>query len=144
MIRIAARLAAGLLPLLTACQANDSPPEQAAVQPSTTPEITAAPPDRTAGYLADLRVGDVLVVRFFPEGGSTPQFYFYQVFRLTPDSVLTHPALEPALSAEADVRRPSVFAPQAVRAYTRAELLAFQREDPLDPQHSRLVKVVRN
>ncbi|GAA4373701.1 hypothetical protein [Hymenobacter koreensis] len=133
---------AALLLLSAACQHKD--PQQTAATANTPNEtVAAAPPDSTTQYLANPKVGDVLVVRFQPEGAPQQQFYFYQVFRLAGDTVLTRPALKPAATADADVRTLGVFSPDAVRAYTRAELQEYRREDPMDPQHTRLIGVRR-
>ncbi|GAB2959457.1 hypothetical protein GCM10027048_28570 [Hymenobacter coalescens] len=132
--------------LLCACQSETKPAQtgtETAPAETTTLAVPAPPADRTAEYLSNPQVGDVLVVRFVPEGGTAEQFYFYQVFRLGGDTVYTHPARQPAASADADASRPDVFAPEAIRAYTRRELLEYQRESPADPQHSRLVRVRR-
>ncbi|OON68762.1 hypothetical protein [Hymenobacter sp. CRA2] len=138
--------AALLLAGLSACQSETKPEQTAdpAQTESTTLALPAPPADKTATYLADPRVGDVLVVRFVPEGSSTEQFYFYQVFRLSGDTVYTHPARQPAASPDADASRPDVFATEATRAYTKRELVEYQREDPGDKIHSRLVRVRRS
>ncbi|KAA9332401.1 hypothetical protein F0P96_13080 [Hymenobacter busanensis] len=131
-----------LLLTLVACQQKD-PQTVGATATAAEPAAPAAPADSTAAYLANPKIGDVLVVRFQPQGTSQEQFFFYQVFKLSGDTVLTHPAFKPVASADADTRTPGVFSPDAERAYTRAELASFQREDPLDPQHSRLVRIRR-
>ncbi|UYZ61040.1 hypothetical protein [Hymenobacter latericus] len=135
--------ALGALLLLSACQRKDA--RKIATADSAPAAATPAPaaPDQTAAYLSNPQVGDVLVVRFFPEGGAQEQFYFYRVFRVSGDSILTNPARNPASSATADVSGMDVFAPQAVRAYTRQELVDFQKEDPTDRQHAKLVQVRR-
>lgn len=143
------KLAIALTALLlstAACQPKKAAEADQITEPdtrSTTLAVPAPPADRTAEYLADPKVGDVLVVRFVPEGETKEQFYFYQVFRLSGDTVVTHPAQKPAASADADVQGMGVFAQQAERAYTKQELLDYQKEDPADPQHSRLVRVIR-
>ncbi|RTQ45257.1 hypothetical protein EJV47_25605 [Hymenobacter gummosus] len=139
--------AALLLTGLSACQ-SESKPEQSAPTPptqtdNTTLAVPAPPADRTAEYLAAPQVGDVLVVRFVPENGPAEQFYFYQVYRLGGDTVYTHPARQPAATADADASRPDVFAPEAIRTYTKKELQEYRQESPSDPQHSRLVRVRR-
>jgi hypothetical protein len=130
-----------------ACQSDKKPEQEADAAPakteSTTLALPAPPADRTAEYLANPQVGDVLVVRFVPEGGPAEQFYFYQVYRLGGDTVYTHPARQPAAAADADASRPDIFAPEATRAYTRRELQEYRQESPADPQHSRLVRVRR-
>jgi hypothetical protein len=105
--------------------------------------LGACQSDKTAEHLADPQLGDVLVVRFVPADGPAEQFYFYQVFKLGGDTVYTHPARQPAAAADADLSRPGTFAPEAIRAYSKKELLEYQQESPADPQHSRLVQVRR-
>lgn len=142
--RVAA--AAALLLGLGACQ-SESKPEQAATTPptgsATTLAVPVPPADKTTEYLAAPQVNDVLVVRFVPEGTTAEQFYFYQVFRLGGDTVYTHPARQPVPTAEADASRPNLFAPEAIRAFTKKELQEFRQESPADPQHSRLMRVRR-
>lgn len=131
---------------LGACQ-SETKPEQTAAETapaeSTTLAVPAPPADQTAAYLADPQVNDVLVVRFVPEGSQTEQFYFYQVFRLSGDTVYTHPARQPVPTADADASRPDLFAAEAIRAFTKKELQEFRQESPADAQHSRLVRVRR-
>ncbi|RAK65920.1 hypothetical protein [Hymenobacter edaphi] len=146
MSKSVAAAAALLLVGLGACQSEtkSGPAATAPAQPESAPLAVPAPPaDRTAEYLTDPRVGDVLVVRFVAEGSAAEQFYFYQVFRLGGDTVYTHPARQPVASPAADASRPDVFAPEAIRAFTRRELQEFRQESPADPQHSRLVQVRR-
>ncbi|AYA37092.1 hypothetical protein D3Y59_08510 [Hymenobacter oligotrophus] len=137
--------ALGVLLLLSACQRKDARKPDAASTAPATPATAPAPTptDRTAEYLSNPQVGDVLVVRFFPKGGAQERFYFYRIFRVSGDSILTNPARQPAASATADISGMEVFAPQAVRTYTRQELVDFQKEDPIDPQHSKLVQIRR-
>ncbi|MCC3158384.1 hypothetical protein LJ737_14135 [Hymenobacter sp. 15J16-1T3B] len=146
MSKSVAAVAALLLLGLAACQ-SENKPEQAATEPasteSTTLAVPAPPADKTAEYLANPLVGDVLVVRFVPEGSAAEQFYFYQVYKLGGDTVYTHPARKPVASADADASRPDIFAAEATRAYTKRELAEYQHESPADPQHSRLVRVRR-
>lgn len=138
-------LTAAALLGLSACQ-SETQPEQAAPPAKTAPTtlaLPAPPADRTAEYLASPQVGDVLVVRFVPEGSTTEQFYFYQVFGLEGDQVHTHPARQPVARMDADVSQPGMFATDATRSYTLRELQEYQREDPNDKIHSRLVRVIR-
>ncbi|GAB3839305.1 hypothetical protein [Hymenobacter jeollabukensis] len=146
MSKSVAAAAALLLAGLGACQ-SETKPEQSATAPaqaeSTTLAVPAPPADKTAEYLANPQLGDVLVVRFVPEGSAAEQFYFYQVYKLGGDTVYTHPARQPVAAPDADASRPDIFAPEATRAYTRRELAEYQQESPSDPLHSRLVRVRR-
>ena len=73
--------------------------------------------------VADPRVGDVYVVRFRPQNDTTAtRYYFYHVFRVTPDSAYLRPARKEATSADADLTQPD-FQPGATTiGYTRPEL----------------------
>lgn len=85
--------------------------------------------------------GDVYVVQFQPQGGTETRYFFYQLYRVTPDSVYLHPARTDA--ATADAALPDMFAQDKSLPYTRAEARELLQEQPGDVLHSRLVEVRR-
>jgi hypothetical protein len=105
--------------------------------------LSACQQDRTQEYLAEPKVGDVLVVQFNPNGAQEKRYYLYRVRQVTPDSVYLNPAAQDVASPDADVKAPGTFVGLALRSYSRAELPTLLKEDPSDIQHSKLVKVRR-
>ncbi len=85
--------------------------------------------------------GDVYVVQFQPQGGAETRYFFYQIHRVTPDSVYLHPARTDA--ATPDAVAPNLFAQEKSLPYTRAEARELLQEQPGDVQHSRLIEVRR-
>ncbi|GGG36891.1 hypothetical protein [Hymenobacter glacieicola] len=85
--------------------------------------------------------GDVYVVQFQPQGAPATRYFFYQLYRATPDSVYLHPARQDAASP--DEAAQATFAPEKNLPYTRAEALELLREQPGDVLHSRLIEVRR-
>lgn len=85
--------------------------------------------------------GDVYVVRFQPQGDTTTRYFFYQLYRLTPDSVYLHPARTDA--ATSDAALPNMFAQEKSLPYTRAETRELLQEQPGDALHTRLIEVRR-
>lgn len=93
--------------------------------------------------VADPKVGDVYVVQFQPQGTTDTRYFFYHLYRVTPDSAYLHPARKDSPSADANLRQ-LAFEPSATSiAYTRAELTELLKEQPGDVTKSRLVKVRR-
>ena len=90
------------------------------------------------------KVGDVYVVQFQPQGDSTTRYFFYHLYRATPDSVYLHPARKDSPSPDADLHQLS-FEPSAVTiAYTHAQLRELLQEQPGDVTRSKLIKVRRS
>ncbi|RPD45447.1 hypothetical protein DNI29_18885 [Hymenobacter sediminis] len=85
--------------------------------------------------------GDVYVVQFQPQGTTTARYFFYELYRVTPDSVYLHPARTDA--ATADAAAPDMFAQDKSLPYTRAETRELLQEQPGDVLHSRLIEVRR-
>ncbi|UYZ65085.1 hypothetical protein [Hymenobacter weizhouensis] len=94
--------------------------------------------------VANPQVGDVYVVRFRPQDDTTAtRYFFYHLFRVTPDSAYLHPASKEAPSADADLTQPD-FRPSAVTiGYTRAELRELLQLQPGDRLKTQLVQIRR-
>ncbi|MDF7810335.1 hypothetical protein [Hymenobacter sp. YC55] len=119
MQKILRRLA--YLPLLLACACSDSVQEQ----------------------VANPKVGDVYVVQFQPQGTTDTRYFFYHLYRVTPDSAYMHPARKDSPSADANLRQ-LAFEPSANSiGYSRAELAELLKEQPGDVTKSRLIQVRR-
>jgi hypothetical protein len=107
------------LPLLLACSCSDTLQEQ----------------------VADPKVGDVYVVQFQPQGTTATRYFFYHLYRVTPDSAYLHPARQDSPSAEADLRQLAFEPSPTTIGYTRTELMELLKEQPGDVTKSRLVQV---
>jgi hypothetical protein len=94
-------------------------------------------------YLGEPKVGDVYVVRFKPVGDTVSRYYFYKLYRVTPDSALFHPARKESEKADADVKGADFFADTQTLAYTRKELPDLLKEQPGDVLKTRLVGIRR-
>jgi hypothetical protein len=94
-------------------------------------------------YLGEPKVGDVYVVRFKPEGDTVSRYYFYKLYRVTPDSALFHPARKESDKADTDVKGADFFADTQILAYTRKELPDLLKEQPGDVLKTRLVGIRR-
>ncbi|RYU82175.1 hypothetical protein [Hymenobacter persicinus] len=93
--------------------------------------------------VANPRVGDVYVVQFQPPGTTEKRYFFYHVFRATPDSAYLHPASKDAATADADLSQPE-FQPSAnTMLYTKAQLAELLQEQAGDVNHAQLVQVRR-
>jgi len=93
--------------------------------------------------VANPEVGDVYVVQFQPQGDAAMRYYFYHLYRVTPDSAYLHPARKDSPTADANLRQ-LAFEPSANSiGYTRAELTELLKEQPGDVTKSRLVQVRR-
>ncbi|GAA3944821.1 hypothetical protein [Hymenobacter algoricola] len=128
--------------LATGCdQSKPAGQQQAAAVPA------APAPDSAAAQLraqvADPKVGDVYVVQFQPPGTAQKRYFFYHLFRATPDSAYLHPARKDAADANADLTQPDFQASANTMVYTRAELAELLREQPGDVNKARLVQVRR-
>lgn len=105
--------------------------------------LAGACADTVQEQVANPNVGDVYVVRFQPQGTTATRYFFYHLYRVTPDSAYLHLARQDSPSADADLRQ-LAFEPSANSiGYTRAELLELLKEQPGDATKSRLVKVRR-
>ena len=93
--------------------------------------------------VAKPQVGDVYVVQFQPQGGPDKRYFFYHVFRATPDSAYLHPASQESADANADLRQPQFQASTNTMVYTRAELAELLTEQPGDVSKARLIEVRR-
>ncbi|WP_375434728.1 hypothetical protein [uncultured Hymenobacter sp.] len=109
------------LPLLLASSCSDSVQEQ----------------------VANPKVGDVYVVQFQPQGTTATRYFFYHLYRITPDSAYLHPARQDSPAADADLRQLAFEPSTNSIAYTRAELTELLQEQPGDITKSRLVQVRR-
>jgi hypothetical protein len=99
--------------------------------------------DSVQEQVADPKVGDVYVVQFQPRGTTDTRYFFYHLYRVTPDSAYLHPARQDSPAADADLRQ-LAFEPSAQTiAYTRAQLAELLQEQPGDLTKSRLVQVRR-
>lgn len=98
-----------------------------------------------AEQVANPEVGDVYVVRFRPQDDTTTtRYYFYHVYRVTPDSAYLHPARKEATTAEADLTQPDFQASATTIGYTRPELQELLQLQPHDVLKTQLVEVRRN
>lgn len=85
--------------------------------------------------------GDVYVVKFQPQGRSDARYYFYHVYRATPDSLYLHPARQDAARPDADLRQLAYEPSAKSLVYTRAEVLELLQEQPGDVTKSRLIQI---
>jgi len=93
--------------------------------------------------VANPKVGDVYVVQFQPEGTTATRYFFYHLYRVTPDSAYLHPARQDSPTAAANLRQ-LAFEPSATSiGYTRVELAELLKEQPGDFTKSRLIQVRR-
>ncbi|PJJ59155.1 hypothetical protein [Hymenobacter chitinivorans] len=137
-------LYAFLLPLVLcgACQSSDS---KTTVPTTAAPETAAADTAavRLRERVAHPQVGDVYVVQFQRPDNQTSRYFFYHVFRATPDTAYLHPAYKDAATADADLRQPEFRASDQTMIYTQAELLELLQVQAGDVNKARLVQVRR-
>ncbi|SHJ05152.1 hypothetical protein SAMN02745146_2124 [Hymenobacter daecheongensis DSM 21074] len=129
--------------LLLAAGCNKSKPDGGQEQAAP---ASAAAPDSAAALRAQVaapQAGDVYVVQFQPPGAAQRRYFFYHVFRVTPDSAYLHPARKDAADAAADLAQPDFQASANTMAYSRAELAELLQEQPGDVNKARLVQVRR-
>jgi hypothetical protein len=119
-------------------------------KPAEQPGSPAAAADSVVDSAAALReqvsrprVGDVYVVQFQRAGTAAPRYFFYHVFRATPDSAYLHPAGQDAATPDADLTQPALQPSTNTMLYSKAELLELLQEQPGDVNHARLVRVRR-
>ncbi|GAA4018047.1 hypothetical protein GCM10022408_34680 [Hymenobacter fastidiosus] len=131
-----------VLILLLAVGCNKATPaEQQGLGDTPAAVVVDSAVGRLRAQVAKPRVGDVYVVQFQPGGAAARRYFFYHVFRATPDSAYLHPAGKDAATAAADLTRPE-FQPSAnVMVYTLAELLELLQEQPGDVNKARLIQV---
>jgi len=99
--------------------------------------------ESVAEQIANPKVGDVYVVQFQPQGATVTRYFFYHVYRATPDSVYLHPARKDSSSPDADLRQ-LAFEPSANSiVYTYPQLQELLQEQPGDVTKSKLIKVRR-
>lgn len=99
--------------------------------------------DTVQDQVANPKVGDVYVVQFQPQGTAATRYFFYHLYRVTPDSAYLHPARQDSPAADANLRQ-LAFEPSATSiGYTRAELTALLQEQPGDVTKSKLISVRR-
>ncbi|HEX8427203.1 hypothetical protein [Hymenobacter sp.] len=105
--------------------------------------LTCACSETVQEQVADPKVGDVYVVQFQLQGTTTTRYFFYHLYRVTPDSAYLHPARQDSPSADADLRQLAFEPTPKSIPYTRAELTALLKEQPGDVTKSRLIRVRR-
>lgn len=94
-------------------------------------------------YLSDPKVGDVYVVSFQPEGSTDTRYYFYKLYRVTPDSALFYPARKQVTKADTTISGDDFFATTQTLAYTRKELTELLQEQPGDVLKTKLTGIRR-
>lgn len=134
-----------LLPLLLcgACQSSDS--KTATQQPAATAtEVPPPPPPSEAKLRVDNpQVGDVYVVRFQPQSTQEQRYFFYYLYRLTPDSAYLHPARKEATVPTADLSQPDFQASSNTIGYSRDELAGLLQPQAGDVLKTQLIEVRR-
>ncbi|UOQ74580.1 hypothetical protein [Hymenobacter cellulosilyticus] len=128
--------------LCGACQSSDSktvPQEPAAA----TTEVPPPPPSEVKLRVDNPQVGDVLVVQFQPQDTQEQRYFFYHLYRLTPDSAYLHPARKEATDPAADLSQPDFQASSTSIAYTRDELSDLLKPQTGDVLKTQVVQVRR-
>ncbi|UOQ55334.1 hypothetical protein [Hymenobacter cellulosivorans] len=137
-------LSAFLLPLVLcgACQSSDS--KTAAQQPAAAAtEVPPPPPTEVKLRVDNPQVGDVYVVRFQPQGTQEQRYFFYHLYRVTPDSAYLHPARKEATDPAADLTQPDFQASSNTIGYSRDELEGLLQIEAGDVLQTQLVEVRR-
>lgn len=134
-----------VLVLLAAAGCNEPKPAGQAAASAVSAATPAADPAvaQLQQQITNAKAGDVYVVQFQPPGGAAKRYFFYHLFRATPDSFYLHPARKDAPTATADLTQPDYQASAATMVYTRAELTELLHEQPGDVNKARLVQVRR-
>jgi hypothetical protein len=99
--------------------------------------------DTAQEQVANPQVGDVYVVQFQPQGTTTTRYFFYHLYRVTPDSAYVHPARQDSPTPDADLRQLAFEPTPTVIGYTRIELAELLNEQPGDVTKSKLIRVRR-
>lgn len=99
--------------------------------------------DTVQDQVVNPKVGDVYVVQFQPQGTTTTRYFFYHLYRVTPDSAYLHPARQDSPTPDADLRQLAFEPSPNTIGYTRAELTALLQEQPGDVTKSKLIQVRR-
>jgi hypothetical protein len=107
------------------------------------PFLSACSDDTVQEKVANPKEGDVYVVQFQPAGTTTTRYFFYHLYRVTPDSAYLHPARQDSPTADADLRQLAFEPLPKTIAYTRAELAELLNEQPGDATKSKLIQVRR-
>ena len=107
------------------------------------PFLSACSDDTVQGKVNNPQVGDVYVVQFQPAGTTTTRYFFYHLYRVTPDSAYLHPARQDSPTADADLRQLAFEPLPKSIPYTRAELVELLKEQPGDLSKSKLIQVRR-
>ncbi|TGE29665.1 hypothetical protein [Hymenobacter metallicola] len=127
--------------LCGACNSSETKPPAAEPVAATAPAASA--PTAVQSQVARPQVGDVYVVQFQPQGTAEMRYFFYHLYRVTPDSAYLHPARKEATDPAADLTQPD-FQPSATTiAYTRAELVGLLKLQPGDVLKTQLIQVRR-
>lgn len=140
-------LVALLLPLLlgSACQSSDS--QTSAQEPAASVADMPPPPPPRVSQLqfqaSKPQEGDVFVIQFQPEGTTDTRYFFYHVYRVTPDSAYLHPARKEATDPNADLTQPDFQASTSTIAYTLDELTGLLKQQPGDALKTQLIQVRR-
>ncbi|MCB2408337.1 hypothetical protein [Hymenobacter lucidus] len=133
----------GALLLCGACQSS-SDSKQAAQEPAAAEtEVPPPPPSEPKFRVDNPLVGDVYVVRFQPQGTTNTRYFFYHLYRVTPDSAYLHPARKEAADPAADLTQPDFQASDKIIGYTRAELSGLLQPQAGDALKTQLVNVRR-
>ncbi|MCB2377683.1 hypothetical protein LGH70_08830 [Hymenobacter sp. BT635] len=127
--------------LCSACQSSDSPTTTQA--PAAAEDTPPPPPTPVQALVANPKVGDVYVIRFQPQGTTDTRYFFYHLFRVTPDSAYLHPARKPAPDAAADLTQPDFQASANTIGYSRGELAGLLQPQAGDVLKTQLVQVRR-
>lgn len=107
------------------------------------PLLSACSNETVQEKVANPQVGDVYVVQFQPAGTTSTRYFFYHLYRVTPDSAYLHPARQDSPTADADLRQLAFEPLPKSIPYTRAELVELLNEQPGDLSKSKLIEVRR-
>ena len=128
--------------LLLAAGCNQPKPAEQPAEAAATEAAVEPVADPLREQVSQPRVGDVYVVQF-QKPGTDRRYFFYHVFRATPDSAYLHPASQDAATPDADLTQPGLRPSANTMLYSKAELLELLQEQPGDVNHARLVRVRR-